>query len=61
MMRALRLWWSRHGGTPVGVWTDAPQTLHYRDRMRRLLPSGEFEYRRMTEDEKWDSFSRAAW
>lgn len=60
MRRKIRLFVSRHIGfflPPVGEWEPDP----YFYLMRRLTPSGEWEYREMTERERVEEQQARAW
>jgi len=54
-MRTFRLWKSKVFGPPIGLWVWGNYC------MKRLLPSGDYEYREMTEQEAEDYLSVHAW
>lgn len=59
-MKRLRLWISKHLGffiPSVGQWHEDP--LDYR--WRRLLPSGDWEYRDMSQEEAAEERRARAW
>lgn len=59
MLRTLRLIMARHGllGPSVHEWHSDPFDM----KMRRLLPSGEWQYRDMTDAERDDEMKARAW
>lgn len=58
LIKSFRFWQSRrYFGTPVGEWDTTRSYLY----ARRLLPSGDYEYRAMTKDEVEDLVSSSAW